>query len=400
MKKSNLLLLLLLVLALSGCDTELEQTQPEIHPQAEIDANQDVINRHGQVEGLQHLDDFMDKKRSSQRFVSYTDEGDPIFYNLQHTEDNRIQVRYDTTQDAYGTGEVIDYSCTELQQSDTDKSLSYSLVQCDNTNASEVLIQIDYHLKQQDTFDFRLEYGVNKENVIDTEEKQITRVLDSGESYTASNVHLNIKTRTQIYKEMVKHGALYSGSEESAECNQKPHEGYSLTVKFGNKTYEHAWNECDKNQQILTMLSDKIAELIESYYESNVTLGEVSVHEPSALQQTEQLLLSTMKKEYWRGEIVTYHMANRSSKYTLFYGEYIFIEKNTDQGWREAHVNANFHDPGYSLHQDGESTMDAYQTVKLPPGEYRLIKKTQIYEPGNFENKKDLVLISNPFIVK
>ncbi|MCM3129203.1 immunoglobulin-like domain-containing protein [Paenibacillus provencensis] len=399
MREKVLLLFVLLMLTLSGCTTnaELEPPQPEIQTPKESPADQEVINLHGQVTGLYYLDEFLNKERISQKIVSYTIEGDPIYHTLTHMEDDTIEVLYDPTQDAYGSNEISTFSCNALLKSDTDNALVYSLSQCDNGNLSEPLILLDYQLGHLESLDFRLEYGVDQGNAIDTETKQITAILENGESFTANDVHLNVKTRTQIYKEMVKHGAFTTSSEGNTTCSKTPYESYSLIVKFRNETYRHEWNECDKAHQELTQLTDIMTDLINAYYKSNVTLGKASPHTPSELQRTEQLLLGTDEKEYLRGETVTYHMANQSDQFNLTYGEDVFIEQNTNSGWREAHVNVSFHEPAYGLNPGETAEMEAYQARKLPPGEYRLIKKVTHYNPKNREARKDLVLISNSF---
>lgn len=400
-EKKALLLFVLLMLTLSGCTTNAEDEPPQsdIQTPKESPADQKVINLHGQVSGVYYLDEFLNKERSSQKVVSYTDEGDPIYHTLTHMEDGTIEVLYDSSKDAYGPMEISTFSCNALQKSDTDESLVYSLSHCNNGALGETLIQINYQLDHLESLDFRLEYGVDQGNVIDTETKQITAILENGESVTVSDFHLNIKTRTQIYKEMVKHGAFSASSEGNTTCSKTPYESYSLIVKFRNETYRHEWSECDKSHQDLTRLAEQITDLVDTYYESNVTLGKASPHTPSEPQRTEQLLLSTDEKEYLRGETVTYHMANQSDQYNLTYGEDVFIEQNTNSVWREAHVYASFKLPAYGMNLGETAEMEAYQARKLPPGEYRLIKKVTHYNPENRDDRKDLVLISNSFHV-
>lgn len=276
MRKQALPLFVLLMLTVSGCTTnaELEPPQLEIQTPKESPADQEVINLHGQVTGLYYLEEFLNKERSSQKIVSYTIEGDPIYHTLTHKEDGTIQVVYDPTQDTYGSNEISTFSCNALQKTDTDESLVYSLSLCDNGNLSEPIIQLDYQLGHLESLDFRLEYGLNQGNVIDTEKKQITANLENGESVTASDVHLNIKTRTQIYKEMVKHGAFSASSEGTTTCTKSPFERYSLIVKFRDETYHHEWNGCDKTHQDLTRLAEKITGLIDTLLRIKHNFGE------------------------------------------------------------------------------------------------------------------------------
>lgn len=224
MREKVLLLFVLLMLTLSGCTTnaELEPPQPEIQTPKESPADQEVINLHGQVTGLYYLDEFLNKERISQKIVSYTIEGDPIYHTLTHMEDDTIEVLYDPTQDAYGSNEISTFSCNALLKSDTDNALVYSLSQCDNGNLSEPLILLDYQLGHLESLDFRLEYGVDQGNAIDTETKQITAILENGESFTANDVHLNVRPARKSIRRWSSMGPLPRAARETQLAARHP----------------------------------------------------------------------------------------------------------------------------------------------------------------------------------
>lgn len=106
------------------------------------------------------------------RVVHYTIEGDPIFYHLLHSND-RIELRYDTTQDNFGTPTVKTYLCDTLQKEETDHALTYTLTGCEGGQKEFNVLNISYDVEAQDAFEFILKFGVNQKNEINTIDKKL-----------------------------------------------------------------------------------------------------------------------------------------------------------------------------------------------------------------------------------
>jgi hypothetical protein len=97
----------LVLLVLLGCDNQaLDQQHADQLPyDYTINEVEDVIDLHGRVSNCMNLDGFIEGRTDSQRIVRYTIEGDPIYYQVTHRND-RIELRYDTTKDKFGSPNV------------------------------------------------------------------------------------------------------------------------------------------------------------------------------------------------------------------------------------------------------------------------------------------------------
>jgi hypothetical protein len=126
-----------------------------------IDQEQDVISSNGSgIRNLDKLDSFMKRGSGSQRIVHYTIEGDPIFTDVRY-DGSRLNLRYDTTEDAFGSGKVDTYVCNELVRTEEDHLLKYTLKGCGEDQRDRDLLAVDFNVARQDKFEFVLKYGVN-----------------------------------------------------------------------------------------------------------------------------------------------------------------------------------------------------------------------------------------------
>ncbi|MCA0758199.1 DUF4362 domain-containing protein [Paenibacillus sp. N4] len=103
-----------------------------------VDESTDVIDMHGRITNLEKLDAFFAGETDNQRLVRYTIEGDPIFYELTRKQDS-VEVRYDTSQDKFGSPSVKTYGCESLGKKETERGVSYVLTGCDADREIEVL---------------------------------------------------------------------------------------------------------------------------------------------------------------------------------------------------------------------------------------------------------------------
>lgn len=230
-----------------------------------IDREEDVISSNGSgITNLDKLDDFMERKSGSQRVVQYTIEGDPIFTEIR-VDGNRLKLRHDTTEDAFGSGKVDTYVCEELVRTEEDHLLRYRLKGCGGDQKDRDLLAIDFNVERQDKFEFVLKYGVNQRNVIDTVNQNVVKDMLDGTIVEISDYTLPQEARQSIYRKLVL--ADYLGKKQLSEsCNRKPYESYELTVMINTAKRHYAWSECDtgRDGKAMTEAADYIIDLVEA----------------------------------------------------------------------------------------------------------------------------------------
>lgn len=242
--------ILILLFILTGC------SGPEVNEE------EDVINRHGDIKNIDNLNAFIEKNRENLQVVHYTIEGDPIFYVLKY-QGNQIQMKYDNTQDDYGTPMVSKFTCDRLQRNEEDTYLEYALKGCNGKEDDIQILKIPYDVKEIGSFDFVLKYGVHLGNQINTLKKTLTKDLQNGETVEVSDFQFSSEERQSIYKNMVL--ANYMEEKQlTTSCNKKPHIAYDLTVYTTNQVLHYEWSECDKSKdgQQMTSLINKIIDIV------------------------------------------------------------------------------------------------------------------------------------------
>lgn len=272
--KASTIYLVLLVLLGCGNQASDQQHSDQQHSDQQhedqfpydytINEVEDVIDLHGSVSNYMKLDDFIEGKMDSQRVVRYTIEGDPIYYQVTHRND-RIELRYDTTKDKFGSPNVTVYMCDTLQKEETDTEQTYTLTDCDGEPNEINILTKSYDVEAQDAFEFILKYGVNQKNEINTMDQKLVKDLQNGEVSEVSGFHFSKEERGLIFKKMVLSNYLKEKS-LSNTCNQKPHVSYNLTIKIngGNRAYE--WTECDKSTDgvAMTFLANEIINIVQA----------------------------------------------------------------------------------------------------------------------------------------
>lgn len=230
-----------------------------------INEQDDVINSHGMVvKNREKLDAFIQDAKGTQRVVQYTIEGDPIFNDLKYT-DKGIELRVDTSEDKFGSPQVINYACEKLARNETDKLLSYTLTGCEGEQARIELLNIPFDVTKQDRFEFVLKYGVNLKNEINTMDKKLVKDLQNGEVVEISDYQLTAQERGQIYKEMVL--ANYLDEQElSTQCNRKPAVSYDLSVLINGGERHYQWTECQNTDDDgqMTELAQAIIKIVQA----------------------------------------------------------------------------------------------------------------------------------------
>ncbi|UVI32704.1 DUF4362 domain-containing protein [Paenibacillus spongiae] len=223
-----------------------------------------VIDIHGNVENVELLDSFLAGGLERLRITHYTKEGDPIYHDLTASQDG-IELRYDTTEDKFGSPQVHTYSCGRLERAESDTALTYTMKNCSGKQKDIEVLQIDYDLSKQDYFAFALQYGVGERNVIDTIQGRLVKDLQNGEVTEVSDFKLKPDQMQAIYKQL-KLSNFLGEKKLSTACNRKPHVSYSLQVKINGGSADFKWSECDesKHGNQMTKIAEEIAAMVAS----------------------------------------------------------------------------------------------------------------------------------------
>ncbi|MGO4548486.1 DUF4362 domain-containing protein [Paenibacillus sp. 2TAB23] len=130
-------LIVFILLTLAGCGGY----ERDSYKQAAVNETEDVIDRHGDVKNGELLDDFIDGDRDQVRVVRYTTEGDPLFYALSKLKTG-IEVRYDTSQDKFGSSSVKTYTCDSLQKKQATNGYAFEMNGCGGAGKRITLLEI------------------------------------------------------------------------------------------------------------------------------------------------------------------------------------------------------------------------------------------------------------------
>ncbi|WP_211747113.1 immunoglobulin-like domain-containing protein [Paenibacillus sp. Marseille-Q4541] len=130
---------------------------------------------------------------------------------------------------------------------------------------------------------------------------------------------------------------------------------------------------------------------------SNLVLPEQQISKID-LTGSEVVKYGLSEKEYIVGDAVCFRMTNQTDM-NLHYGEFTGIEIDIDGTWTEVHVDFSYNSPLHRLEPDEQVELGAPVTQKLPTGTYRLTKEVEFVHTTDREDKKQIVLISDPFIM-
>jgi hypothetical protein len=231
----------------------------------------EIINIHGNVENLERLDLFVEnnlaKKADKIKITHYTIEGDPIFDEVTF-DGKQITVTNDNTEDKFGSGEIMTYTCNNMTRSETETKLEYMINDCkapDGQTGDIPIISIRYNLAEQDYFAFRLEYGVERKNLIDTKNLEIVKDLQNGEMTSVMDFQFSKSELQQIYKILVLGGYL-AEKQISTQCKEKPQYSYNLKVWINQGDRDFEWNRCDDSEdgKQMTKIAESIVEVLKN----------------------------------------------------------------------------------------------------------------------------------------
>jgi hypothetical protein len=269
LKKRFTFILISVLMILSACGTNSSVKEPgQASNNLNSVENNEIVNTHGNVKNLNRLDIFVEnveaKKSDEIKITHYTIEGDPI-YDTVTFDEKQLKITNDSSEDKFGSGETFTYTCKNLTKNESDTELEYLLIDCDadGSSGNHPIVSIRYNLAEQDYFAFRLEFGVDQKNVIDTKNLEIVKDLQNGELVSVMDFQFSESEMQQIYKVLVLGG--YLGEKQvSTQCKEKPLYSYKLKVWINQGEREFEWNRCDKSEDgtQMTKVADDIIEIL------------------------------------------------------------------------------------------------------------------------------------------
>ncbi|MGG1674824.1 DUF4362 domain-containing protein [Neobacillus sp. NRS-1170] len=258
------ILLAFITFIISGCQVKTED-KPGINLKP---ANNEVVSIHGSMQNIERLDLFVENvkndKQDKIRLTQYTIEGDPIFQDLSY-DGSKISVKYDSTEDKFGGGEVRTDVCKSIQKKESETETKYILDECPNFSD---LLTISHDVDKQDNFAFDLKYGVGKKNEINTKDQELIKDLQNGEMVAVKDFQFSKAEMNKIYKLMIFSNYLEE-KKLSTKCNMKPYVSYELKVWINDDSRHFEWSECDKSKDGKEM--SKLVQNILAVLKNNAT---------------------------------------------------------------------------------------------------------------------------------
>lgn len=279
-RMSKFLFYFILIFLLASCNTQVNkigiynangesQSTGKESPKSYVKdvGNVDVLNTHGGIEGIERMQRFYEDTKSGVpsdlRIVFYTIEGDPIVTDLKYNGKS-LEVKNDTTRDAYGNGEIQTINCGQLIEEVNTTNTSYIAMDCKETQyGMEEIIQIEYNMSQKDLFEIDLKYGENLENEINTKTGEIKKGNGTSEPF-----HMAENVKQELYKRLV-YANYLDEKEIGVSCDRPNAEKYNLKVYINGAVREISWKDCDNS--LLGVKFTKIANYIIAQSEQQQT---------------------------------------------------------------------------------------------------------------------------------
>ncbi|ETP69996.1 hypothetical protein G159_04645 [Planococcus glaciei CHR43] len=134
MKKAGVIFMACLLL--SGCQNEHDSFPEE---------DTVKIANSGDRENFDRLDRFLQSFKQQNpdhiKVIFYTTEGDPIYQDLEF-DGQAIKSVYDSSEDQYGSGEVIETICADFKALETGDKPDYILTGCENKDYETEFIRV------------------------------------------------------------------------------------------------------------------------------------------------------------------------------------------------------------------------------------------------------------------
>lgn len=251
-----------LFLFLFGCNSEERPAPIDISGNGIKKAvGNEVFIKHGSIENIERLDSFVqkvqNKKEENVQLTKYTIEGDPIIEKLNFTGE-KIEYTIDTSQDKFGSGEILYFECMTVKKEESNNETIYSLEGCTDPGFGN-LLTISHNVLEQDYFGFELKYG---SNTISTKEEKLDLDLGNGNRVTISDFQFSTEELNDIYKSMIFANYLDREKKLTNKCTEKATVSYILTVWINSGERHFEWASCDKSPDGTTM-TNLVQEIID-----------------------------------------------------------------------------------------------------------------------------------------
>ena len=127
------------------------------------------------------------------------------------------------------------------------------------------LLLIPHDVEKEDYFAFRLKFGADRVNEINTREQKLTIDLQDGKTVTVNDFQFSKEEMNNIYKKMVLLNYLKDKDLEDS-CEEEHRESYELKVWVNSASVHYKWDECDKSEdgQEMTALIHEIVKILEA----------------------------------------------------------------------------------------------------------------------------------------
>ncbi|UOQ86427.1 DUF4362 domain-containing protein [Gracilibacillus salinarum] len=148
------------------------------------DSNHDLVETHGDYENLIKLETFkqavQDQQVSHLRFIRYTTEGDPIFYNISYNG-SEFNISSDSRQDSYtGTGDKWNsFTCKQMENTLTEENnISFDFTNCEQQEDLSFEVPYEKVIVPEQTYQ-SLEIIVGDQHILKSEdEEKINEVIE------------------------------------------------------------------------------------------------------------------------------------------------------------------------------------------------------------------------------
>lgn len=324
MKKTTYIIFLsLFIVILSACNNQNGTAEDNTEIEVKGLGNVDVLNSHGSIEGLERMIHFYENVQnrvpSDLRIVHYTIEGNPIVTDLSFAGES-LEVKYDSTRDKFGSGEITKISCGNLIEEVNPTNTTYIAVDCaDEFYGMQEILQITYNMSQQDLFEFELKYGGNEINTLTNTVKKENS--DSGKEIIG-DLNITPDEKQEVYKSLV--FANYLAEKDlTTTCDSEGTMNYYLNVYINGAQREFRWNACNKSTDgvELTNIANAIIERSDKKQKEQskvIVQGYVLEIKDNAILIGEGLTM--LDYEWMKDELQHMNFENYSMDFTILEG--------------------------------------------------------------------------------
>ncbi|WIV19477.1 hypothetical protein QPK24_01610 [Paenibacillus polygoni] len=173
-----------------------------------------------------------------------------------------------------------------------------------------------------------------------------------------------------------------------------------FTIKKKAASIQEGMNTSAMSSNSTLSLKDRIEEA------EGVSLGEPSTLTRSEredlklkLINSEIVMCGMSEKEYLEGNAASYQLKNNTDM-ELNYGAPTGVEADINGVWTKVYADLNYTDILYRLEPNKKVELDAHMTEMLPVGRYRLTKEISLVNTSDIHAQEEVVLISDPFIIR